>query len=80
MSPIVENVPTPCESILHPTRASQVPYNAKTWCVGFEYVSYVFPIHPFKGLPIGPCLQEAIARIAGMILCVLLLLFATCLG
>ena len=36
--PSVEIVPTPCGSILHPTRASQVPYDATIYVVLFKYV------------------------------------------
>ena len=47
-----------CGSILHAARASQVPYTMENACVPFfsgarGYILYMFPIHPFNGLPIG---------------------------
>ena len=57
-------VPTPRGSILHPPRASQVPYNATkihvSRILGFCDFPYIFPIGPFKGLPIAPPGREQI--------------------
>ena len=49
-------VPTPCGSILQPSRTSQLPYNAKNKCLAgflaFRQIPYISPIIPLKGPPI----------------------------
>ena len=46
-------VPTPRESILHPSRGSQVPYTPQINVFSLFILLYVCSIDPFKGLPIG---------------------------
>ena len=52
--PGVEILSGPRGSILHATRASQLPYNAKfkiSESLFFDYIPYIFLIDPIKGLP-----------------------------
>ena len=55
MSPIVENVPTPRGSILHPTRASQVPCLATSMFLHYICFLRVPPLIPLSyviGVPL----------------------------
>ena len=52
--PGVEIVPRPCRCILHPTRASHLPYSAKSDFSLKFYIYLIFLLFiPLKG-PIGP--------------------------